>query len=31
MRMTVEISDEQHQALRAIAHRRGVRGFSVLV
>ena len=31
MRTTVEISDEQHRALSAIAHRRGVRGFSVLV
>jgi hypothetical protein len=31
MRTTVEISDEQHRALSAIAQRRGVRGFSVLV
>jgi hypothetical protein len=31
MRTTVEITDEQHRALSAIAHRRGVRGFSVLV
>lgn len=31
MRTTVEITDEQHRALSAIAQRRGVRGFSVLV
>jgi len=31
MRTTVEISDDQHRALSAIAHRRGVRGFSTLV
>ncbi|OBI18922.1 hypothetical protein A5712_20770 [Mycobacterium sp. E2327] len=31
MRTTVEITDEQHRALSAIAHRRGVRGFSTLV
>ncbi|MPY96648.1 MAG: hypothetical protein GEU97_01370 [Actinophytocola sp.] len=31
MRTTVEISDEQHQALSAVAQRRGVRGFSILV
>ncbi|MBV9639081.1 MAG: hypothetical protein JO330_05910 [Mycobacteriaceae bacterium] len=31
MRTTVEISAEQHRALSAIAQRRGVRGFSVLV
>jgi hypothetical protein len=31
MRTTVEITDEQHRALSAIAHRRGVRGFSALV
>lgn len=31
MRTTVEISDEQHRALSAIAQRRGVRGFSILV
>ncbi|OBK24573.1 hypothetical protein A5634_02785 [Mycobacterium asiaticum] len=31
MRTTVEITDEQHRALTAIAHRRGVRGFSLLV
>ena len=31
MRITVEITDEQHRALRAIAQRRGVRGFSALV
>jgi hypothetical protein len=31
MRTTVEITDEQHRALTAVAQRRGVRGFSVLV
>lgn len=31
MRTTMEITDEQHRALTAIARRRGVRGFSVLV
>lgn len=31
MRTTVEITDEQHRALSAIAQRRGVRGFSTLV
>lgn len=31
MRTTVEISDEQHRALLAIARRRGMRGFSPLV
>jgi hypothetical protein len=31
MRTTVEITDEQHRALSAIAQRRGVRGFSLLV
>jgi hypothetical protein len=31
MRTTVEITVEQHRALSAIAHRRGVRGFSALV
>jgi len=31
MRTTVEITDEQHRALSAIAHRRGLRGFSPLV
>lgn len=31
MRTTVEISDAQHQALSAVAQRRGVRGFSILV
>lgn len=31
MRTTVEITDEQHRALSAIAQRRGVRGFSALV
>ncbi|MCV7382612.1 hypothetical protein [Mycolicibacter longobardus] len=31
MRTTVEITDDQHRALSAIAQRRGVRGFSVLV
>jgi hypothetical protein len=31
MRTTVEITSEQHRALSAIAQRRGVRGFSLLV
>lgn len=31
MRTTVEITDDQHRALTAIAQRRGVRGFSALV
>lgn len=31
MRTTVEITAAQHRALSAIAHRRGVRGFSTLV
>lgn len=31
MRVTIEISDDQHQSLSALAQRRGVRGFSVLV
>jgi hypothetical protein len=31
MRTTVEITEHQHRALSAIAQRRGVRGFSVLV
>lgn len=31
MRTTVEISDAQHQALSAVAQRRGIRGFSILV
>lgn len=31
MRTTVEISDDQHRALSAVAQRRGVRGFSILV
>lgn len=31
MRTTVEISDEQHRALTAVASRRGLRGFSALV
>lgn len=31
MRTTVEITDEQHRALTAVAQRRGVRGFSALV
>jgi predicted transcriptional regulator len=30
-RTTVEISEEHHRALTALARRRGVRGFSVLV
>jgi len=31
MRTTVEITEEQHQALSALAQRRGLRGFSTLV
>lgn len=31
MRTTVEITDEQHRALAALADRRGLRGFSRLV
>lgn len=31
MRTTVEITSEQHEALSALAKRRGVRGFSQLV
>ena len=31
MRTTIEITDEQHRALSALAQRRGVRGFSSLV
>lgn len=31
MRTTVEITEEQHRALSAVAQRRGIRGFSVLV
>lgn len=31
MRTTVEITDEQRQALMALASRRGIRGFSPLV
>lgn len=31
MRTTIDISDEQHRALTALANRRGMRGFSVLV
>lgn len=31
MRTTVEISEEQHRALSALAQRRGLRGFSQLV
>lgn len=31
MRTTVEITDEQHRALAALARRRGMRGFSSLV
>ncbi len=31
MRTTVEISDEQHRALSAMAQQRGLRGFSLLV
>ncbi|MGH9228435.1 MAG: hypothetical protein ACRD07_06830 [Acidimicrobiales bacterium] len=31
MRTTIELTDEQHQALAAIAARRKLRGFSTLV
>jgi hypothetical protein len=31
MRTTMEISDDQHRALSALAQRRGLRGFSQLV
>ncbi|MGH8936900.1 MAG: hypothetical protein ACRDXD_11685 [Acidimicrobiia bacterium] len=31
MRTTVEISDQQHRALLALASKRGLRGFSQLV
>jgi hypothetical protein len=31
MRTTVEITNEQHRALSAVAARRGIRGFSTLV
>lgn len=31
MRTTIEITDEQHRALSAVAQRRGIRGFSTLV
>ncbi|MGH3826228.1 MAG: ribbon-helix-helix protein, CopG family [Pseudonocardiaceae bacterium] len=31
MRTTVEIGDEQHRALSALAQRRGLRGFSQLL
>jgi hypothetical protein len=31
MRTTVEITNEQHAALSALAQRRGLRGFSTLV
>ena len=31
MRTTVELPDEQHEALLALARRRGLRGFSQLV
>lgn len=31
MRTTVEITEDQHRALNAIAHRRHIRGFSALV
>lgn len=31
MRTTIEITPEQHEALSALARRRGVRGFSTLV
>lgn len=31
MRTTIELTDEQHRALSALAQRRGQRGFSALV
>lgn len=31
MRTTVEITEEQHRALSALAQHRGLRGFSILV
>lgn len=31
MRTTIEISPDQHEALSALARRRGVRGFSTIV
>ena len=31
MRTTVEITEDQHRALTALAQRRGLRGFSALV
>ena len=31
MRTTIEIAEEQHRALTALAQRRGIRGFSQLV
>lgn len=31
MRTTVEITEDQHRALNAVAQRRGLRGFSQLV
>jgi hypothetical protein len=31
MRTTVEITEEQHDALNAVARRRGLRGFSTVV
>lgn len=31
MRTTVEITEEQHRALSAVARRRGLRGFSAIV
>lgn len=31
MRTTVEITEEQHRALTAVAQQRGLRGFSTLV
>ena len=31
MRTTIEITDEQHQALAAVARKRGLKGFSTLV
>jgi len=31
MRTTIELTDEQHQALTAVARKRGLRGFSTVV
>jgi hypothetical protein len=31
MRTTIDLTDEQHRALAAVAHKRGLRGFSAVV